>query len=485
MRARRLLNTAALVAATAGVVVGTAGAVTPANGGDAGGTAVVVNNGLGDQSETHVSGSLAVYTERPDIFAIGTIHYFDLATGLDGAVPPGAPGDSDVLSDVNGSRIVFSRTRAADSTTGVMLFEASTGIVNELDPQPGSMRFGAVVGGNTVAWGEFAGPNGEVFAYDLAAGTARNLSRSSDLDMNPAVSPAGDVVVWEHCVGSNCDILQSRRTGDVWGTPTVVADPAPSNESNADTDGTTVVYDSERASATGQDIYFRPVLGGPETAIELPGIERNPSISNGVIAFEHKTSPESPADVWIYVLATNALFRVIDTPIVDDSLNDVTVLPTGEVHVVWVGNDDLEPGLHNVYARTFAIPLLPDADGDGVADPSDNCPLVSNASQADRDGDGIGDACDPLDGRPPQQRLADLEAAVRALGLDKGPANSLLVKIQGVSRDLADGKTTSACGKLAAFVNEVQAQSGHKIAASAAADLTAAAQQIRAGLGCP
>ena len=88
---------------------------------------------------------------------MGTIHYFDFVTGLDGAVPPGAPGDSDVLSDVNGSRIVFSRTRAADSTTGVMLFDASTGAVNELDPQPGSMRFGAVVGGNTVAWAEFAG----------------------------------------------------------------------------------------------------------------------------------------------------------------------------------------------------------------------------------------------------------------------------------------------------------------------------------------
>ena len=89
--------------------------------------------------------------------------------------------------------------------------------------------------------------------------------------MNPAVSPAGDVIVWEHCVGSNCDILQSVRTGGAWGPPTVVADPAPSNESNADTDGTTVVYDSERASATGQDIYFRPVLGGPETASSWRG----------------------------------------------------------------------------------------------------------------------------------------------------------------------------------------------------------------------
>jgi hypothetical protein len=38
---------------------------------------------------------------------------------------------------------------------------------------------------------------------------------------------------------------------------------------------------------------------------------------------------------------------------------------------------------------------------------------------------------------------------------------------------------------LAAFVNEVQAQSGHKIPARAAAELIAAAQRIRTGLGCP
>jgi hypothetical protein len=485
MSKRRLLNTAGLVAATAAVAAGTAGAVTPANGGDAGGTAVVVNNGLGDQTEPHVSGNLAVYTERTGPFTPGTIRYFDFATGLDGAVP-GAPGDSDILSDVDGNDIVFSRTRASDNSTAIMLFDASSGDVNELDPQgAGMMRFGAVVGGDTVAYADFAFNAGEIYAYDLATGTATNVSQSSDLDMNPAVSRAGDVLVWEHCVGSNCDILQSVRTGGAWGLPTAVAAAAPSNESNADTDGTTVVYDSERASATGQDIYFRPVLGGPESAIELAGLERNPSISNGIIAFEHKTSPENPADVWVYVLSTNTLFRVTDTPIVDDTLNDVAVLPNGEVRVVWVGNDDLEPGLHNVYARTFTIPLLPDADGDGVSDASDNCTLVANPSQADRDADGIGDACDPVDGSLPQHQLAELETAVRAVGLDKGPANSLLVKIQGVSRDLADGKTTSACGKLDAFIKEVQAQSGHKIPATAAAALVAAAQRIRTGLGCP
>ena len=36
----------------------------------------------------------------------------------------------------------------------------------------------------------------------------------------------------------------------------------------------------------------------------------------------------------------------------------------------------------------------PDADGDGITDTEDNCPLEANVDQADIDGDEIGDACD-------------------------------------------------------------------------------------------
>jgi len=39
-------------------------------------------------------------------------------------------------------------------------------------------------------------------------------------------------------------------------------------------------------------------------------------------------------------------------------------------------------------------PETADLDGDGVADNSDNCPLVANFDQNDCDGNGIGDACD-------------------------------------------------------------------------------------------
>lgn len=38
---------------------------------------------------------------------------------------------------------------------------------------------------------------------------------------------------------------------------------------------------------------------------------------------------------------------------------------------------------------------LPDRDGDGVPDGTDNCPDRMNPDQDDRDGDHAGDACDP------------------------------------------------------------------------------------------
>ncbi|HUS28612.1 MAG TPA: hypothetical protein VMZ53_08885, partial [Kofleriaceae bacterium] len=45
------------------------------------------------------------------------------------------------------------------------------------------------------------------------------------------------------------------------------------------------------------------------------------------------------------------------------------------------------------------VPTLgPDSDGDGHDDGHDNCPLVVNPDQADRDDDTLGDLCDPCDG---------------------------------------------------------------------------------------
>jgi hypothetical protein len=50
--------------------------------------------------------------------------------------------------------------------------------------------------------------------------------------------------------------------------------------------------------------------------------------------------------------------------------------------------------VHGLAVDNLSV-AFPDGDGDGVENTSDNCPSVSNPSQADADGDGVGDACDP------------------------------------------------------------------------------------------
>jgi hypothetical protein len=55
-------------------------------------------------------------------------------------------------------------------------------------------------------------------------------------------------------------------------------------------------------------------------------------------------------------------------------------------------------GLTAVQVNAGSLNVLPDADGDGIANGCDNCPNVANPGQADSDSDGIGDACSAIAG---------------------------------------------------------------------------------------
>lgn len=72
----------------------------------------------------------------------------------------------------------------------------------------------------------------------------------------------------------------------------------------------------------------------------------------------------------------------------------------------------------------------------------------------------------------PHRAVADLSDEVRDLRLPKGTESSLLAKLRAAARALDRGANAAATGALDAFVKEVRAQRGKKIAKEVADGLT-------------
>ncbi|MBL8199380.1 MAG: DUF1566 domain-containing protein [Chromatiales bacterium] len=76
---------------------------------------------------------------------------------------------------------------------------------------------------------------------------------------------------------------------------------------------------------------------------------------------------------------------------VDGELLQATGVSADGTRIVGVGRRSGETGYQAFLAN---IAPLPDADGDGIPDTSDNCTLVPNPNQCDSDGDSYGNRCD-------------------------------------------------------------------------------------------
>ena len=480
-------------------------------------TSVTINSSPGDQSNPHVSGDWATYT---DYLAI---RYYNFSTGVDAQIPLGASA-RDLLSDISGSKIVFSRM-ITGVKTAVMVFDAATPWVAplEIDPALGTTRLGSAIGGDTVAYIDYGlEGNGELVIHDLVSNTSVRITNDTFYDQNPSVSPDGDVVTWEHCASNtNCDIWQAVKSGATWNV-SAVADSA-SPEGNPDSNGALVVYDSQRGPES--DLFWRAVAGGAETQLQMAGYQFNPSIAGDFIAFESQPTLLDYTDIFVYDIVNNRLFQITNTPLVNEELNDITLLPDGSLRVVWASDEDGQLQ-RNIRAATFRLPngdvtppvLTVPADltvnatspsgavvsyvvtATDAVDPSPtvSCAPVSGSSFS------IGTTvvmCTATDAsgnssyasfnvtvKGASGQIADLIALVTSFNLRQGITNSLDAKLQNVLAALTAagvGDIATACNKLNAFINEVQAQSGKAITTLQADQLLAQTTQVKGALGCP
>ena len=84
-----------------------------------------------------------------------------------------------------------------------------------------------------------------------------------------------------------------------------------------------------------------------------------------------------------------------NSPSYDSVVHSTPVLMSNGAEVLVDDSAGLRVYVSSGVGRAISVlELCPDADGDGVCDADDNCPVDPNPGQADGDGDGVGDACD-------------------------------------------------------------------------------------------
>jgi len=317
-----------------------------------GGTVTVINAGPGDQVDAHISGTLVAYTSINAGFS--DVRYRDLLTGADSAIPQ-TEVSLDYLPDIDGSMIVY--THITSDAYETNLFDTRTaGSPITLDPQPGSQRERPAIGGRTVAWVDF-GPewpyqDPEIYVYDLFTDTATRLTDDSFYDTDPDVSPDGSTVVWAACqvYESGCRIWQATRSDGGWSAAQL---PGDGERKRPSVDDRFIVYEGNDAGE--EDIYWRERGSNVEHRISLPDLQRDPSVSNGLVVFESfdRTDPATANwEIMLYDLTTGAGYQVTDS-VVDEVLPDVALGSDGLVSVVYMAQLVTEA---DVYVRTFSLP---------------------------------------------------------------------------------------------------------------------------------
>lgn len=393
------------------------------------GTTQPISVAIGNQTNPSVACSLASYT-NDDLEGTSSIRYLDFATNTEHVVPGNG---LDRLSDTDGRRIAF--TQLEGDGDHIYLYDIASQATTLI---PGAQNYDPAIGGNLVAFvhGNFSDPGrSEIGVYDQNTGIVTQLTNDTLRDLNPSVSPDGNVVVWEKCQTNvtGCDVYSATQTGPGAFSTRLLSGAG--EDRFPDTNGQLVVYISDKNGEN--DIYLQRVDGSNEMRLALPGDQRDVRMSGNLIVFESQTS--SSYDVFVYDLSTARLYQVTNTAGVDETLSDVVAGCNGLNRIVYAIPG---AGAFDVWGFNFQL-------SDSITD-----------------------------------QLNDLIALVQSFNLHDGTESSLISKLQDALAAINASDTATACDSLTAFINASQAQSGKKLTADQVRQLVDAAAQIKTDLGC-
>jgi len=232
-------------------------------------------------------------------------------------------------------------------------------------------------------------PNTEIYVINADGSNERNLTNHVARDQNPSFSPDGSRIVFvsDRDAQFNTDLylMNVDGSGVVRLTNTSVSGQpswnVPSAAPPVDTDGDGVPNAQDNC----------PLTPNPNQS------DNDHDGQGDVCDTDDDNDGQSDADE--IACGSNPLSAASTAPDRDGDRRPDCVDPDDDNDGAPDGTDNCplisNPSQANADGDALGDACDPDDDNDGSADVSDNCPLVPNASQADADHDGVGDACDP------------------------------------------------------------------------------------------
>lgn len=252
-------------------------------------------------------------------------------------------GQDNKLNDISGDYIVYTAYDSTSSMSGrIMVYQISTTYLYSIgsaliiqEPR---------ISGTKVVWREGGATASQVMLYDLSwLGTARDADiLAGPIPPTFSVDIGDRFVVWAERTSGQQDIFAYDLTA---GTYRQLTDTPTIWEDEPSTSGPWVVWQAQDKGVSNSRVIARNLDTGEERVIAAGGVYNlGPSVDGDIIAYESML--RGLQDVFLYRLSTGQTFQ-ITTGGVDHYLNDVF-----GTRVAYV---DQRTGNEDIYVATFGF----------------------------------------------------------------------------------------------------------------------------------